>query len=369
MKKRLLALALLLAMVLSLAPAAAADTVYFTSINDTLSPLSDSTMPYWSGGYLYVPATCFNGQDIGVYYSRSADKQTVILYAGKRALSFDLAEDATYDSFGNIYAERAQLRRSVVYVPVARVASFFGLTYTNTKVDHGYMVRVRDQSAVLSDRQFIEAAAQLMNSWYSDYKKASGAQNTPSTPAAGEDPAGTEEPDFGGNTLSLCFLVTDVTVGEQLAGTLSTGRGTGTFYVAAELVSSAGDFLRRLTAQGFSVGLAAGGDDAEGALAALQAANDALFRATGSTTRLALLTGSAPAEDVEAAGYRVLKPRVTASTLTSSAQASALLRRIGQRQGVVTVYLGEGANSSGVYALLTRGREEDNRFVAMTETT
>ena len=69
------------------------------------------------------------------------------------------------------------------------------------------------------------------------------------------------------------------------------------------------------------------------------------------------------------AGSRILKPRVTASTLTSSAQASALLRRIGQRQGVVTLYLGEGASAAGVQSLLTRGREEDNRFVAMTETT
>lgn len=124
MKKRIGALILALALCLPLVTVSAADTVYFTSMNDSLMGLSDSTMPYWSGGYLYVPASSFNGRDINVYYSRSADKQTLILYSGKRALSFDLGQDETYDSYGNIYAERAQLRGGTPYVPVARWPPF-----------------------------------------------------------------------------------------------------------------------------------------------------------------------------------------------------------------------------------------------------
>ena len=67
MKKRIGALILALALCLPLVRVSSADTVYFTSMNDSLMGLSDSTMPYWSGGYLYVPASGFNGRDINVY--------------------------------------------------------------------------------------------------------------------------------------------------------------------------------------------------------------------------------------------------------------------------------------------------------------
>ena len=54
--RRLLALVCALAMALSLSgPASAAGDIYFTVINDSVVSLSDSTMPTWSGGVLYVP--------------------------------------------------------------------------------------------------------------------------------------------------------------------------------------------------------------------------------------------------------------------------------------------------------------------------
>ena len=50
-------------------------TVYFTAVNDQLLPdLSDGTMPFWSGGRLYVPYTAIAGTDLGLFYSRSRDK-------------------------------------------------------------------------------------------------------------------------------------------------------------------------------------------------------------------------------------------------------------------------------------------------------
>ena len=62
--KRFLCLLLVLLMVFSLTPSEtrAETTVYFTAVNDQLLPdLSDETMPFWSGGRLYVPSTVITG--------------------------------------------------------------------------------------------------------------------------------------------------------------------------------------------------------------------------------------------------------------------------------------------------------------------
>ena len=57
MKKRwfagLLAALLLLSAPL---PAKAAGSVYFVAAEESVLPLTDASMPFWSGGYLYVAA-------------------------------------------------------------------------------------------------------------------------------------------------------------------------------------------------------------------------------------------------------------------------------------------------------------------------
>ena len=75
--KRFLCLLLVLLMVFSLTPSEtrAETTVYFTAVNDQLLPdLSDETMPFWSGGRLYVPSTVITGtsNSITVWNSRES---------------------------------------------------------------------------------------------------------------------------------------------------------------------------------------------------------------------------------------------------------------------------------------------------------
>ena len=60
--RRLLALICALALCLGLSgPVSAAGDVYFSVVNDSMITLSDSTMPVWSGGVLYVPHSVFDG--------------------------------------------------------------------------------------------------------------------------------------------------------------------------------------------------------------------------------------------------------------------------------------------------------------------
>ena len=61
MKKRLAALICCMLLVLQMAApsARAAETVYFVVAGVDVQPVSDQTMPFWSGGYLYIPSSLF----------------------------------------------------------------------------------------------------------------------------------------------------------------------------------------------------------------------------------------------------------------------------------------------------------------------
>ena len=63
MKKRAAALLLCILLMAGVAaPAAVADGgVCFVAAGSSVLPVTDATMPFWSGGYLYVSSTIFTG--------------------------------------------------------------------------------------------------------------------------------------------------------------------------------------------------------------------------------------------------------------------------------------------------------------------
>ena len=126
MKKRLAALICCMLLVLQMAApsARAAETVYFVVAGVDVQPVSDQTMPFWSGGYLYIPSSLFTGNTrkaLGV--SCVGSSQTVILYSdgGARSLIFDLSKSYTQDREGNISYPGAIQRGGVTFVPAFQV--------------------------------------------------------------------------------------------------------------------------------------------------------------------------------------------------------------------------------------------------------
>ena len=77
------------------APASAAN-LYFTGLNDTVAPLTSDSMPFWSGGTLYVPYTVFDssrnevGISLGLVTSYNRTNRTVTFYNLRQILTFDL---------------------------------------------------------------------------------------------------------------------------------------------------------------------------------------------------------------------------------------------------------------------------------------
>lgn len=373
MKKRMLALACVLALVLTLCPAApAAEVVYITAINDTIPEIDGASMPFWSGGYLYVSCAIF--REFGIDYNRSVSKQSLVLYRsrGGGALIFDMKNNLSMDSQNNIYIEPAMTRNGQVFVPVGRVAEYFGLIYTYTKISCGYLVRIRNNSSILDDAMFLDAASGQLAYRYNQYQQSLLPSAAPQDPDTGTGP-GEEEPSVGGGrNLYISTLVEDTEQASGLLDVLGTA-GSVTFYLRPEVLESAGDLTRRMLAAGHAVGLTAdAGGGAGPALEQLRQGNQMLSRATGSKTRLVWLDSASEqtAAEVEAAGYCVLVPQLDSAGqgLTGSGAAAALLNRAGGQQRTnVTIWLGSGVNQAGLRALLSSAAVSGDQLLPMTE--
>ena len=232
--KRFLCLLLVLLMVFSLTPSEtrAETTVYFTAVNDQLLPdLSDETMPFWSGGRLYVPSTVITGTDLGLFYSRSRDKSTAVVYRQGSALTFNFAAGTVADQNDRQYSGPAIVRSDVVFLPLDLLTQFFSLDYSYTRVTYGYLVRVKSDTVVLSDAKFIDAAAMSMEQRYNEYMKTHSESNDP-----GNTP--NQNTDGDRDLVCLALRVTDEESANALLDTLASNNATATFLFSEEQLSS-----------------------------------------------------------------------------------------------------------------------------------
>lgn len=371
MKKRVLSLLAALAVIVSCLPSAAAGFVYFTAVNETVLELSDATMPFWSGGFLYVPSTLFTSRECGLSYSRNTARQTLSFWLPaqtRRALIFDLASGTVTDGEGNPTFPGAVVRGSVVFLPAASMAEYFELRYSNTKVENGYLIRISSSAAVLTDGEFADAATYQLAYRYNQYRKAeeqSGQAGTQSPSGSQSTPSGTGT-QTEGKTVYLCFLVSDAERTAALLDVLDQYGAKGTFYFTEEGIAASGDLLRRMTATGHTVGLAADGAAGDAA-EQLRRSNELLFRAVSGKTRLCVVTGG---DDSGIPGYCRLEPRLDRSryTLKSASNAAYLLGRISALRGGVSVWLEDTASAGGLRAFLVSAAAAGDRMRGLTET-
>lgn len=379
MRRKLLAALACAVLVVQLAvPADAAETVYFTAVNKNVLELSDATMPFWSGGYLYVPSTIFTSVSrdlkVGVTTTNSGDGTTLMLYGGSaefQTLSFPLSKDYAVDKYRNMYFQKAIQRGGVTFLPISLVARCFNLLYTVIEVSRGYLVWVRTEDVDLSERIFADAASYQMESRYSQYLKNQGSETTDETGETGETID--TSPSVSGQRVYLCVRAEDAATVSALLDVLDQYDSQAAFYCTVDFLRQEGDLLRRMTATGQAIGIVADAALPEGTVAEqLAAGNAALEMATWGKTRLVRLenVSDQTAADVEALGYRCLWPDLDRSPypLADSASADVLLRRVEERSGAVSVWLGDGASAAGLEAFLSALSGSGGRCLAMTET-
>ena len=365
--KRFLCLLLVLLMAFSLTPSEtrAETTVYFTAVNDQLLPdLSDETMPFWSGGRLYVPSTVITGTDLGLFYSRSRDKSTAVVYRQGSALTFNFAAGTVADQNDRQYSGPAIVRSDVVFLPLDLLTQFFSLDYSYTRVTYGYLVRVKSDTVVLSDAKFIDAAAMSMEQRYNEYMKTHSESN---------DPGNTPDQNTDGDRDLVCLAlrVTDEESANALLDTLASNNATATFLFSEEQLSSLGDLLRRVVISGNAAALridASGGSSRT--VSAIERANNALWAACNEKARLVALYGASDKtlRAVRAAGYCPIDFDLDYSGgLPTAAQAASSIARQARSGGCIAYLGADTAVQADWSTLLSRLRSSSRLITALNE--
>lgn len=378
MKKRIAAgiLCLLLVFQLSAPPARAAGSyVCFVAAGDSVLPLSDQTMPFWSNGYLYVDSAIFTGSTVrtSLRVSRTfnSNDTQLVLYGGGQSLWFEKGKNHGYDLNGGTYTPGCLERNGDVFVPAAVVARFFGLEYSATEVKlqvggqtvKGNLAWIRQPGFVMAEKEFYAAATFVMINRYEDYLRTKENRN----PAVAGVPDGVE---IDGRSVYLCLEAGAHTA--AMLDELDRYGAQAAFFCTPEFLEEQGDLLRRMAAMGQSVGVLADAADPKRSVSEqLEAGNRALEQATCGRTRLARVENGNE-ESLRAAhemGFRCLEADLDRSgyDLHTAANASSLLQRVSARRGNVTVWLAGRASPAGLRVFLAAAENADGRCLAWTE--
>ncbi|MBR3561536.1 MAG: hypothetical protein IKN81_08430 [Oscillospiraceae bacterium] len=353
MLKRAVSLFFALALLVSLAPAPtdAAASVCFTAVNDQLLPLSDETMPFWSGGTFYVPSSAIDGNDLGIHYNRNLEHTAIVLYKVRNAITFNYSTGTVETNSGQHYVGTVIIRGSIVFLPLDVLCRFFGLEYTYTRINYGYLLRIKSDSVVLSDATFIDAAESSFAQRYAQYERA----QAPVVPAV-EEPDNTAVPQVEAKrTFYPVIGVTDAASAGQVLSQLSGGRATYLF--TPQSLIGADDLLRRLCAGDGAVALridASAG--VETALVQIDEANELLWRAACVKTRLVRLdnAGDDTIRAVSAAGYCPLRYALdfSAGGVSVSRMVTRITRAADGNGGSCCVFLGADEHVVGTLSTL-----------------
>ena len=369
--KRLLSLLLSVLMLCTLLPprASAAPTLYFTAVNDRMCDLSDETMPFWQNGLLYVAGATGDGpDDLGIRYSYNQEKSVAILYKGQRVLYCDLTAGTMENNrTGEQYAGSPIVRSGMVFFPITALAKMFDLKYSSTKIAYGYLLRIRDDNAVLSDEYFIDAATDPIQKRYAQYERAhAAAEQENETPAQVETPVRRDD-----LTVYLLLPAANGSMLTQLLSTLENYQSHATLLLTPELLESVGDGVRRAAATGNAVALCISAETADEALAQIERGNDALWRAASLRTRLVYLESADRTlrTAVAEAGYCPITINTSDFTRSGTHWADTALKWAG-RSTSVRLYLGaESGVSSALGTALSRLRAESCTIAALNEVT
>lgn len=375
MRKKRPVLPLVLAVILAVGmfqpmPAAAAN-LYFTGINDSVAPLTSSSMPYWSGGTLYVPYTVFDanqngvGVSLGLYTSYNHRSHIVTIFNLKQMLVFDLERGTCRDDMtGAAYDARAVMRYGKPYVPLYVVCSVFGLEYSYNQLSYisqGYLVRIKSADAVLDDGLFIDRARELINNRLRDYTQSlSPAETTPTIPVSPSEPPEVD----GGNVAT--YLAFRCESADGLPAILNTLDGTGQyalFFLAPQVIEEEGGLVRRILGTGHSVGILA----REGEEEAISRGRLALEELAHTRTTLAYVPDGARA-GLEEQGWVCWKEILylePGDSVGGTAFAGTVLNRLGTRRRTVYLTLEGSGNTARVLSALLRQLSSNHYTVAV----
>ena len=165
MKKRFFALLLVLALLpASVSGVRATGLACFVGVNNTLTALSGSGMPYYENGVLYIPYTAFHAEPGGVFVAYDEAGKTLALSQIYVRLIYDLAAGTVTDETGNAQSVSVSYRDGLLYIPATQAASHFGLSVTLLESQSGCsIIRFTDGSQTMDDAEFVVRSETLIS--------------------------------------------------------------------------------------------------------------------------------------------------------------------------------------------------------------
>ena len=299
---------------------APARALTLTAVNDSLLPLSDSTMPARLGGELYVPYGVFS--QLGV--SSSASDGVLNMSANGETLSFSPDEGYVYDQNLNSYATPAYSMNGTTYVPVKLCCGKFGLSYSTLSVAGETVLRVTDGSAS-SDSAFASSKAVSIENSINSYKGISSSDGssknggttggtTTQTPAETPIPKVEEKPTRKPSRVYLTFYGAPDKNAPDILDALKRDGRTAAFFLPADTAEWTDDTVRRIVAEGHTAALLLEADEkasGETLTERLTLANERLRLLAGVQTHIvSVSTGCAKLSEAQRnalidAGYRL----------------------------------------------------------------
>lgn len=248
MKRRLLAFVLAVFIIVSISASVSADNsgICFTAVNDKLCELEFMTV--YVGGTAYVPGSVFSAY--AVYLNYFEANSTAMLYSSSNEIVFELTTGNSYDVNGTHYSVSAIFKYGQVYVPVVWVCNYFGLSCSFINGSgYGDIVRIKNGGEVLTDPQFLDAAASLMRSRYIEYY---GTATVPVSPVPTAPVQPTEPPSDDQSSISLSFIGLPST---KILDSLDNYSVNVCFFVTAKEAEDSPDIIRRIYGSGHSIGV------------------------------------------------------------------------------------------------------------------
>ena len=265
MKRLSVICAVLLAAVLLLViPTLAANTVYFTAINNTSLELDDQSMPYMLNGTIYLPCSVFNSSDLGTYCLYSRNKQQVMISDLDNILYFDMSAGNCYDDRDTTYPYAAIYHNDTAYIPAFFTASIFGIQVSYIRNDYAPIIRLT-KGNVLSDTDFLRGAAAIMETRLLQYNSSQSSHEGSSsetgktiiataTPLPSETPSPSPRKSRSDIEIYIAFLG----VNENSGACADIMRSKGFipfFFIETDDLRQYPDMVRKLNGIGCGIGL------------------------------------------------------------------------------------------------------------------
>lgn len=293
MKKRLMSVVILLAILITVTPfASSAADIFFVAYNDTV-PLTlsggDGLLSYKD--VLLGPHTVFTVNGVNLTPVYDAEEKTMTIYSRTKRLEFDLTEGLVTDETGRVRSTLCAYRNQVVFLPLTMCAEHFGFNVSVVTSREGYAVlRFTNGSQLYDDAEFISKAENLISYRVQRYLEEQGKPPVVEQP---EDPPSTDDPPVTPETPdrvppTVYLAVTDASYMREALQMLRAEKIPAVFFLTAEEIRKDPTLVRSIRASDYPVGITVERGElsvAEG----LRQANEALDDVIQAKTLLALL--------------------------------------------------------------------------------